>query len=276
MNSAVPENFPPPVRAALERIVRETGSSAAAIPADDAAMLARASRGDSLRLDRWLKRRLAGEPLAYIVGEFTFRGRRFQIDKRAYITDPEASFLVDSVLRQLDAFAARHGRPAIVAEMGCGCGSLGLSLKLERPGIRLIGLDLDPDPLVLAAANAAAHGVEAQWIESDLFAGWPLAEAPDLIFGDPPWGSEQTLYDTARDAAYYHAMPAASAFPLGGPMGCHAQILAAVSARGWSSHVVLNGGVLPALEFAALAQAAAWRELEHPVPEISILHCRMH
>ncbi|HWA09031.1 MAG TPA: class I SAM-dependent methyltransferase [Opitutaceae bacterium] len=259
----------------LARIAEELGAVPPALPPAELEALAAGCGGDAGRLKRWLKRRLAGEPVPYILGELVFRGRRFRIDARAYITDPESSFLVEGVEAVVDAFGARHGRPPLVAEIGSGCGSLAISLKLERPAATVVALDLDPAALRLSVENASAHRADVRFVESDLFDDWPEAAAPDIIFADPPWGSEDTLYSEDRDGAYYRAMPAASAFPLGGLTGVHAQILRSVAQRQWPSHVVLNGGVLSRAQLAAVAIGSRWHDITASGPGLSLLHCRM-
>ena len=113
-------------------------------------------------------------------------------------------------------------------------------------------------------------------MESDLFDSWPAGRPPpDLIYGDPPWGDETTLYAGDRPAGHYQAMPPASAFPLGGRTGVHAQILRAVARRGWSAEIWLNGGVLPHEELAALAGGAAEWEVLSPATGVRLLRCRM-
>lgn len=276
MNPPASPVLPPAVSAALSRIALEIGQPPPPLDPADASALAAAAKGDAALLKRWLKRRFAGEPLPYILGEFSYRGRRFRIDKRAYITDPESMHLVESVLAWIDRFTAKHGRAPVIVEFGCGCGTLGVTLKLERPAISLVALDIDPDPLELARANAATLHADVQWLESDLFDAWPHATPPDLVFGDPPWGTEEDLYDDQRDAAYYHAMPAISAFPLGGRTGAHAQVLRAIAALRWPSYTILNCGVLPVADVRALGQATAWHEIMSPTAGISVLHCRMH
>ncbi len=258
----------------LAAITAELGH-APDLPAADLATLAAAAAGDDARLKRWIKRRLSGEPIPYITGLLAFRGRNYRIDARAYITDPECSCLIDTVGAAITAFTARAGRAPAVAEVGGGCGSLAISLKLEHPAARVTALELNSGAIPLARENAAALGADVQFLESDLLDAWPGPAAPDLIFGDPPWGTEETLYAADRDAAYYHAMPAASAFPLGGATGMHAQILRAVAARRWPSHVILNGGVLPPAALAAVARGSRWHEVATSPQGVSVLHCRM-
>jgi methylase of polypeptide subunit release factors len=245
----------------------------------EALELATNCKGDKLRLKRWIKRRLSGELLPYIIGHFAFRGHTFEIDKRAYITDPEAAHLVSAVIACATALTASRRRAPLLADIGVGCGSLALSILRELPAGRIVGLDLDPDALAVAARNAAVHRLPLRLLESDLFDSWPDSlRAPDLIYGDPPWGDASTLYESAaRPASHYQAMPPASAFPLGGRTGVHRQILQAVARLEWSSEIWLNGGVLPPAELVALAKSVGAPDFEvlQPSPSVSLLRCRM-
>jgi len=266
-----------PAAIALSRIEEELdGRPLPPLAQGDLTSLADAAGDDPRRLKRWIKRRLAGEPLAHIVGSFEFRGLRFAIDKRAYVTDPELTHLVDAVIARARAFRDSSGRRPLLADIGVGCGSLALAIKEILPDAEIFGLDLDPDALVVAAGNAAARGTTLRLIESDLFDDWPSdLPAPDLIYGDPPWGDQTTLYAADRPAAHYGAMPPASAFPLGGRTGVHAQILRAVARRGWNSEIWLNGGVLPREELAELARPAVEWEILSPAAGVRLLRCRM-
>lgn len=260
---------PAPLLAALGT---ELGSSPDLAPAEIATLASAAA--DAPQLRRWFKRRLAGEPIAHITGRFTFHGREFLVDKRAYVTDPELVHLVDAVLEAARRFAAAHGRAPLIAEIGVGCGSLALTLKHALPEARVVGLDLDPDALAVAARNVEHHGLAITLIESDLFASWPAdLPPPDLVYGDPPWGDAGMLYADDRPAAHYHAMPPASAFPLGGSTGVHRQILQEIARRGWPSEVWLNGGVIPRAALSTLGTLAPTHTVFSPVPGISLLRC---
>lgn len=240
---------------------------------EDILQLAQRAR-DPAQLRRWLKLRLAGEPLAHICGQFEFRGLTFHLDKRAYVTDPELIHLVESVETSARTFTVTHGRPPLIAEVGVGCGSLALSLCHHLPATTVVGLDLDPDPLVLAAANAQRLGLPLRLVESDLFESWPQdLPAPDIVFGDPPWGDDDMLYAADRPAGHYHAMPPVSAFPLGGPTGVHRQIIRQIINRGWSSEIWLNGGVIPHPALTALGEAATSYEIITPAAGLSLLRC---
>ncbi len=199
---------------------------------------------DLKRLNRFLRRRSLGEPLEYITGFQIFRNRRFEIDKRVYITDPELTHLVDVVVASGRHFAETMGRAPVMVEFGVGCGSLAISVKRELPGARVIGLDLDSDAIAVAWRNARTHHVDLELFESDFFSDLPEEIIPDMIFGDPPWGNSDSLYDGERSASHYHAMPILSAFPDGDIASVHQTLLKEVSSRAWQTELFLNLGVL--------------------------------
>jgi release factor glutamine methyltransferase len=235
-------------------------------------LLLLAAKGDAHALEAFRARVAAGEPAAYVVGFTVFAGRRYRIDRRAFITDVETEYLTDAVLGQGRRLQRELGRPPRILEFGVGAGTLAITVKLAEPDWIVCGLDVDAAALTLAAENAALHGVDIGLIESDYFDGWPDAAEPDLIFGDPPWGAATDLYDHYRDEHYYQQMPLASAFPpAGGRTGIHDELIRRVVARGWRSLLMLNYGTLPedaiAMSAAPLAQ---WRLL-HPQAGLSVL-----
>ncbi len=225
------------------------------IPEADLAALRAAAGGDPARFRTLLKRRLAGDPVAYVLGQIHFRGRRFRMDRRAHITDPETSHLVEAVL------AAARDLPdgAVVAEVGVGAGALAISVALEAPRVTLVGLDVDSDALALCRANQALHGVGFDLLESDMLHGWGDRQPPALVFGDLPWGDETTVYDEFRDVRHYLHMPPAAAFPLGDRTSAQRELIQQVMRLGWPSRVILNCGTLPEADIQSLAAAAPGR-----------------
>ena len=237
------------------------------------ALLVLAAAGDAPRLAELRRRHAAGAPAPYVAGFLLFRGRRFAIDRRAYITDPELTHLIDAVADEGRSLAAVLDRAPRLLEFGVGAGTLALSLKLEHPEWELTGIDIDPPALDLARVNATAHGAPLTLLESDFFSAWPeSAPPPDLLFGDPPWGGPTDLYDTARDAHYYDQMPARSAYPGGdSPCGIHDELIRRVCSSGWPTTLILNYGVLPrAVIERSAAPLAQWRVI-HPRPGMSML-----
>jgi release factor glutamine methyltransferase len=236
-------------------------------------LLVIAAEGDAARLADLRRQHDAGTPAPYLAGFILFRGHRFQIDPRAYITDPEATHLVDTVVCEGRRLAAKLARPPRLLEFGIGAGALSISLKIEQPDWSVTGLEIDPPALALARANSAAHAAPVGLIESDYFSGWPAdAAPPDILFGDPPWGGPTDLYDDARDAGYYQRMPARSAFPGGDtPCSIHDELIRRLCARAWPTTLILNYGVLPLEVIGRSASPLLDWRLVHPAPRLSIL-----
>ncbi|NNE93992.1 MAG: methyltransferase [Verrucomicrobiales bacterium] len=152
--------------------------------------------------------------------------------------------LVDVVVDFGRDFAEKTGEPPVLLEFGVGCGSLSISVKKELPEAQVIGVDLDSDAIAVARENAAFHHADVLLVESDLFSDLPPEIVPDIVFGDPPWGDDDCIYDDDRPASHYHAMPILSAFPSGGITGLHEAILSDIANRGWDCNVLLNLGIL--------------------------------
>ena len=252
-----------------ERSLREAGISE---PEFERLAAELGSPADLKRLSRWIKRRSLGEPIEYIIGAQQFRGRRFAVDKRVYITDSELTHLVDAVIEAGKRFIDEKERPPVIVEFGVGCGSLAISVKKELPIARVIGLDIDSDSIAVAFENARQHQVDLELYESDLFSDLPGDLVPDILFGDPPWGDDHSLYEDDRDAAHYQAMPILSAFPSGGITAVHEAILKEVEFKGWPSSVFLNLGVLQDAQVEPLGKKARTR-LIFKFEKARIMHC---
>ncbi len=131
--------------------------------------------------ERGLKRRLAREPLQYILGYTFFRGLIFHTDRRALIPRPETEALVGWALETLGA----QENPAVL-DLCCGSGCVGLSFLKECPGARLTMTDLSGEALALTEENADALGLKAECLRGDLFE--PVkGRRFDLILSNPPY-----------------------------------------------------------------------------------------
>ncbi len=143
-----------------------------------------------LALRTMVGRRLAGEPLQYVLGHWSFRRLDVMVDRRVLIPRPETEHLVDLVLDTLRGMDA----PRVVADLGTGSGVIALSLAIELPldGTTVFGTDVSHDALDVARANLAGIGRAA--VNVSLWAGdWcdalPVAYrgAIDVIVANPPY-----------------------------------------------------------------------------------------
>ncbi len=138
---------------------------------------------ETIAYDVLLKRRIAREPLALIVGHREFWSLEFQVSPATLIPRPDSETLIEAALA---AFAKRPP-PRRIIDLGTGTGCLLLALLTEYPTAFGIGIDLSPDAAALAKANAAALGLTTR---SAFMAGnWTNAVSGrfDLIISNPPY-----------------------------------------------------------------------------------------
>jgi release factor glutamine methyltransferase len=137
------------------------------------------------------QRRVAGEPLQYIIGHWPFRSLELDLDDRVLIPRPETEELVDVALGEL---AAAGASAPLIFDLGCGSGAIGLSMleELLARGVAatLIALDESPDALDLARSNARKHRLHAvSFVESSWFSTLDasLRGHVDVIVANPPY-----------------------------------------------------------------------------------------
>jgi release factor glutamine methyltransferase len=151
---------------------------------------------DRVALDTAARRRLAGEPLQYVLGHWPFRDLDLDLDARVLIPRPETEELVGYALAALAEDPA--GAPLIV-DLGCGSGAIGLALvtELAARGVAatLVGVDRSPEALEVARRNAAKHQVtSASFVRSAWFndVDASLRGRVDLVVANPPYvGAEE-------------------------------------------------------------------------------------
>lgn len=138
-------------------------------------------------LDAMVARVRGGEPLQYVLGEWSFRKVELAIDRRALIPRPETELLVDVVLEKLAGAGTRT-----VADLGTGSGAIGLSLAAELPldGTTVWITDASADALDLARANIAGIGRGAANVRTGLgswFDALPADVRFDVVVSNPPY-----------------------------------------------------------------------------------------
>ncbi|MCX7970149.1 MAG: peptide chain release factor N(5)-glutamine methyltransferase [Negativicutes bacterium] len=144
--------------------------------------------GELSRFKTLIRRRAAGEPVAYILGCKEFYGRRFAVNRQVLIPRPDSETLVEAVL----TVTGRQGwdrQPVELCELGVGSGALLISLLLSRPGWRGWAVDISPAALAVARGNACNHRVEERisWWQSDWFGSLPEGQRFHCLISNPPY-----------------------------------------------------------------------------------------
>ena len=130
-----------------------------------------------------IKRRLGGEPVAYLLGEQEFWGLPFYVDASVLVPRPDTETVIE-VARALRDPAA----PCRVLDLCTGSGALAIGLAKELPGAQVVATEVSADAAAVARRNAErnALGDRVEIRVGDLFA--PVAgERFDLIVANPPY-----------------------------------------------------------------------------------------
>jgi release factor glutamine methyltransferase len=112
------------------------------------------------RYEALLERRVAREPVAYILGRREFRRLAIGVDSRVLIPRPESELLVEVGLELPSG--------ARVADVGTGSGAIALALADERPDLAVVGFDVDPDAVDVARDSATRLGLPVEFAVADL------------------------------------------------------------------------------------------------------------
>ena len=225
-----------------------------------------------------LERRVQGEPLAYIVGEKEFYGRKFRVDARVLIPRPETETLVDLVrervqgaardLRQLATdfatvsrqrqSASRQGaQTGRILEIGTGSGCLAVTLALELPEAEVVATDVSAEALRVAQENAQRLGARVEFRRADLLAG--LAGEFEFLVANLPYVDADWEWLEQRSLDYE---PAGALYSEQGGLAHYARLLeqlGAAEAKVRARWLMLEADPCQQDELVRLAAAQGWR-----------------
>jgi len=135
-----------------------------------------------------IKRRQAGESVAYLTGRKEFWKLEFAVDARVLVPRPDTETLIEEAIARLEAVPVAEGAPAPrIADVGTGSGAIAITLAKLRAGAGVFASDASAAALEVARANAERLGAAVTFVEGDL--GVPLAaHAPfSLIVANLPY-----------------------------------------------------------------------------------------
>ncbi|HHY56382.1 MAG TPA: peptide chain release factor N(5)-glutamine methyltransferase [Chloroflexi bacterium] len=157
-------------------------------------------------------RRVAHEPVAYLVNHKEFYGIDLYVDPHVLIPRPETEMLVDQVLAEI---AIRHGQRLIIADVGTGSGAIALAVAANAPNTHIYALDISANALAVAQRNVAryAMGEQITLVRSDLLAKLPMRA--DIVVANLPYVTNDDYVMLEPDVHNYEPKGAL----VGGPLG---------------------------------------------------------
>lgn len=227
------------------------------------------SPADQETFGRLLERRLEGVPFAYLVGEREFFGRSFRVDPRALIPRPETEHLVEAVL-ELDL-----GQAPRVLDVGTGSGCVALTIALENAKARIIGTDISPAALALAAENRARFELQSRvgLVAGDLLAG--LDASFEVVVANLPYIDPKDRWALSPEIERFE--PHGALFAPERGTGLVRRLLERLGAESTSPHVLLEIGFGQEETVRSLADSSAF-EVERVISDYSgisrIVHLR--
>jgi len=157
-------------------------------------------------LDDLLERRLRGEPLAYIIGEWDFYGITLEITPDVLIPRQDTEIIVERALALMDG-----SRSPRILDLCCGSGAIGIALLKNIPGATCVFADVSPAALRVCRKNIANLGFAARTQVVELDALEPAPDTLghfDLIVCNPPYITSDEMLTLPVDVAGFEPQEA--------------------------------------------------------------------
>lgn len=133
----------------------------------------------------FLKRRLAHEPLQYILGTTEFMGIPLRVDRRVLIPRPETEQLVERAVHILGTM--NKPRPEVL-DIGTGSGNISIAIAKFAPHCVVTAIDVSSEALAVAQENAATNNIHTvTFVQADVFDDFLPHEQFDMIVSNPPY-----------------------------------------------------------------------------------------
>ncbi|MGN0163926.1 MAG: peptide chain release factor N(5)-glutamine methyltransferase [Candidatus Ornithomonoglobus sp.] len=153
-------------------------------------------------------RRMAGEPLQYILGETEFMGMTFKVNDLVLIPRQDTETLVETVIERINDMAEKaEGKKIRVLDIGTGSGCIGISIAKLCPYAEVTLLDYSDAILGVAKENAELNGVSVKTMRCDILEEIPEGEY-DVIVSNPPYIETDTIFSLDNIVSSYEPVEA--------------------------------------------------------------------
>lgn len=147
-------------------------------------------------LEGLLQRRLAGEPLQYLLGEWAFMGLPMRVRPGVLIPRADTEILAERAVQRIRQCGYRTA-----LDLCCGSGCIGIALA-RLCAAEVTATDLSPACCALARENAARNGVQLDVRQGDLFETLKMQETFDIIACNPPYLDAADLAGLQREVTF--------------------------------------------------------------------------
>jgi len=147
------------------------------------------------------EKRIAGTPLPYLLGEWSFYGRTFKVNPHVLIPRADTEVLIEKALSTINTCDRNE-----VLDLGCGTGIIGITIALERPLSKVVLIDQSEHAIKNTKENQALHQVTNTTIQKSDWFSVLNQKRFDVILSNPPYLEEndphllQGLEDEPLDA----------------------------------------------------------------------------
>ena len=145
-----------------------------------------------------LRKRIKGEPLAYIFNEWDFYGETFYLDKNSLIPRQDTELIIDLVIKQFDKESKLN-----ILDLGTGSGVIGITLSKLYPNSIITISDISSKALEVANKNIKKHrATNIRSLESNWFNNIQEKQLFDLILTNPPYISKNDVHLNNLELGY--------------------------------------------------------------------------
>lgn len=214
------------------------------------------------RLDGLVQRRVAGEPLAYLLGSAEFLGLEFLVKPAVLVPRPDTELLAQLAIKCLQGRKLPHA-----LDLGTGSGILAVTIGRFVPVAVLTAVDLSSEALEVAEQNAQRHEVAVRFLAGDWYS--PLrGDRFDLIVANPPYVADGDPHLQGNGVSFEPRMALTDGVSGGDGLACLRAVIG-----GAAQHLLPGGRLLvehgydQAAEVRELLRAAgffevrSWRDL---------------
>ena len=143
-----------------------------------------------------ITRRVAGWPVAYLVGSREFYLLTFEVEPAVLVPRSDTETLVLEALKRLKPMTA-----PTVLDIGTGSGCIAVSLAHQKKDAHVTATDVSPDALLVAKRNAAKHGVADRmtFLQGDLLAPLAPGSVFDMVVSNPPYIAQSEFAELSAE-----------------------------------------------------------------------------